>query len=182
MRVPINLANSITAFRIVLTPVFVIVLMERRFVLALFVFLIAAVSDAADGLIARALKQKTTMGSYLDPIADKLLLSSAYIVLASIQVIPEWLAVVVISRDVLILMGVAVLTLFKGMFPMNPSVLSKFTTCAQIVTLLAVLVDASGIFTFSSLYILFWITTGITALSGLHYVYYGLQLLSENES
>ena len=93
--------------RILLTPLFVIFLIRGLYVPALFVFTIAAVSDGLDGFIARVFNQRTILGAYLDPIADKLLLSSAFVSLAVLDILPAWLTVIVISRDVIIFMGIA---------------------------------------------------------------------------
>ena len=106
-----SIANWITLVRIVLVPWFAILLINGDFNQALWIFLAAAFSDALDGFVARMFSQKTRLGSYLDPIADKLMLSTAFITLAVLQQIPGWLAVIVISRDVIIIIGVAVLFL-----------------------------------------------------------------------
>ena len=179
MPFPLNIPNTITAIRFVLTPVFVLFLIEGEFPYAFLVFIGAAVTDGLDGLIARLLKQKTTLGSYLDPIADKLMLSSAYIGLAAIGKIPVWLAVVVISRDVLITMGALVVTIFKGTFMMHPSVVSKITTVFQISTVILVLMAQFTAIPLTLPYVLFWLTTIFTTVSGLHYVYYGLKILND---
>ena len=179
MPFPLNMPNTITAIRFVLTPVFVLFLIEGEFPYAFLVFIGAAVTDGLDGLIARLLKQKTTLGSYLDPIADKLMLSSAYIALAAIEVIPVWLAVVVISRDVLITMGALVVTIFEGTFMMHPSIISKITTVSQISTVILVLMAQFMSISPTLPRVLFWLTTVFTTVSGLHYIYFGLRILND---
>jgi len=178
----INIPNMLTLCRILLTPLFVIFLIRDLFVSALFVFTIAAISDGLDGFIARVFNQRTTLGAYLDPIADKLLLSSAFISLAVLEIIPAWLTVIVISRDVIIFMGIAVLTLTSKTFAMNPSLVSKCTTVAQLTTVFAVLIESNVTF-FGYLghldSVLFWAAAGLTIFSGLHYIYIGLNILQE---
>ncbi len=178
----INIPNMLTLCRILLTPLFVIFLIRDLFVSALLVFTIAAISDGLDGFIARVFNQRTTLGAYLDPIADKLLLSSAFISLAVLEIIPAWLTVIVISRDVIIFIGIAVLTLTSKTFAMNPSLVSKCTTVAQLITVFAVLIESNITFFgylghFDS--VLFWTAAGLTILSGLHYIYIGLNILQE---
>ncbi|RLA89883.1 MAG: CDP-diacylglycerol--glycerol-3-phosphate 3-phosphatidyltransferase, partial [Deltaproteobacteria bacterium] len=97
-----TIPNFLTILRILLTPVLVILLLEGRLSEALFVFIIAGVTDALDGLIARLYKQKTRLGAFLDPLADKLLLVTTYVILAVQGLVPSWLTVIVLSRDVLI--------------------------------------------------------------------------------
>jgi len=179
MQPAINIPNLLTVGRILLTPLFVIFLLRDLFTPALFVFGIAAVSDGLDGFIARVFNQRTAIGAYLDPIADKLLLSSAFICLAVLEIIPAWLTVIVISRDIIIFMGIAVLSLTSKTFAMNPSLVSKFTTVAQLTTVFAVLIesDSAGFGHFQS--ISFWVAAGLTILSGLHYIYIGLNILQE---
>ena len=100
-----NIPNLLTLLRIILVPVIVILLIQGLFLKALIVFVVAAFSDVLDGFLARILRQKTALGAYLDPIADKALLASSFVTLSILHVIPGWLAVIVISRDVIILLG-----------------------------------------------------------------------------
>ncbi|MBW2175094.1 MAG: CDP-alcohol phosphatidyltransferase family protein [Deltaproteobacteria bacterium] len=98
-----NIPNTLTLLRILLTPLFAIFLIKHLFDFALLVFAIAALSDGVDGFIARVFRQKTTLGAFLDPAADKLLLVTAFVTLAIQEQIPSWLSVLVITRDVIIL-------------------------------------------------------------------------------
>jgi cardiolipin synthase len=173
-----SIANWITLVRIVLIPLFTILLINGAMEEALWVFLAAAVSDALDGFVARMFSQKTTLGSYLDPIADKLLLSTAFITLAILKQIPGWLTVVVISRDVIIIIGVAVLFLNQIRLEIQPSIISKMTTAFQVVVILVAL---------SAVYIpwpapvktgIVYLTLALTIVSGLHYIYKGLRRLA----
>lgn len=179
----LNIPNTLSVVRILLTPVFVICLLRDMFPAAIFVFLLAGISDALDGLFARYLNQRTLLGAYLDPIADKILLMSAFICLAVLEKIPPWLAVVVISRDIIIVVGYAIseITDTRHRIRVKPSIASKCTTVAQLFTVLWVLVNpdistAPGMRKF-----LYLITSGLTIVSGLHYIYIGMNILQNSE-
>lgn len=173
----ISIPNILTLLRILLTPLFIILLLGRAYNLALIIFILAGLSDGLDGLIARCLNQRTAIGSYLDPVADKLLLVSAYIVLAVLNVIPDWVAVIVISRDVIISLGIAVFTMMEKTYEVRPSLISKFTTTAQILTVILALFDPEQ----SRLAIVYlpvlWATSAVTIISGIHYIYIGMGIL-----
>lgn len=160
-----------------MTPLFVILLLKSLFGFALLVFVIAGISDALDGLIARYFDQRTALGAYLDPVADKFLLTAAFISLAVLKIIPGWVTVIVISRDVLILLGIAVFSLTNIPVTIKPSIISKFTTVAQLaavaLTLLELHIQGLG----PLLQTLFWVTVGLTTISGLHYIFIGMNLL-----
>jgi cardiolipin synthase len=176
-KLTINIPNILTVLRILVTPLFVIFLIRDQHRYALLVFILAGVSDGLDGLIARWLNQRSDLGAVLDPIADKLLLTAAYITLGILKDIPGWLAVLVISRDVLIVTGIAVLAFADIHFDIRPSLISKWTTVFQILMIAFSLLepDFSGAETW--LRVLGWVTAGITVLSGLHYTYLGLHIL-----
>ena len=143
------------------------------------VFVLAALSDGADGLIARLFDQKSKLGTYLDPIADKILLVAAFVVLSVQGLVPPWLTVVVISRDTLILLGVSILFLNSGDLTIRPSVLSKMTTCMQIGAVFVVLSkDYSQFCPQFSRYV-FWVTGLLTISSGLHYMRYWFRMMGE---
>jgi cardiolipin synthase (CMP-forming) len=176
-KLTINIPNILTVLRILVTPLFVIFLIRDQHVYALTIFIFAGVSDGLDGLIARMFNQRSELGAVLDPIADKLLLTAAYITLGILKDIPGWLAVVVISRDVLIVTGVAVLT-FSGIhLDIRPSLISKWTTVFQVLTIGVSLMSLSFSGAEMVLTVLGWVTAGMTVLSGLHYTYLGLHIL-----
>jgi cardiolipin synthase len=177
-----NIPNLLTIVRILLAPLFVILLLKDLFGLALVIFAIAGISDALDGFIARYYNQRTALGAYLDPIADKILLSSAFISLAVLKIIPSWLAVIVISRDVLIFIGIAVFTLTEKSYKVKPSIVSKCTTAIQIITIFITLlhVNIAGLITLRE--ILYWITAGLTIISGFHYIYIGMNILQDTSN
>ena len=174
-----TIPNLITTLRFILTPIFIIYLLDDRLLSALIVFIIAGLSDGVDGFLARALNQKTNIGAYLDPLADKILLISAFIVLPVKGFAPSWLAVIVISRDILILSGVSILFLIKKELTIKPSILSKITTCFQLLTVFIVL-SRPYFHSFLQFNLhLFWITAFLTISSGLHYIYNWFQMMGE---
>jgi len=164
-----------------LIPLFVILIINKHLDWALLTFAIAGITDGLDGLIARLTHQRTELGAYLDPIADKLLLFAAFVSLAIIEVIPSWLVVIVITRDVIILMGFLVMFL-TGYHPkINPSLLSKTTTTFQILTILFVLMAwYFPAFKHLSMVAVYG-TAIITILSGIQYVYIGSRILNEKK-
>jgi cardiolipin synthase (CMP-forming) len=171
--------NLITTIRIILTPVFIIYLLDDELDLALIVFAVCVVSDGADGFISRVFNQKSRLGTYLDPLADKILLVTAFITLAIRGFLPAWVTVLVISRDILILLGILVLFLNGLSITIRPSVLSKISTCFQFLTIIAVL--SKEILTLPpELYsYLFGATVMFTVSSGLHYMYFWFKIMSE---
>ncbi len=174
-----NLPNILTLIRVLLIPVFVILIINKSFLSALITFGIAGLTDGLDGLIARITHQRTEIGSYLDPIADKLLLSSAFVTLAIIEILPSWLSVIVITRDVIILIGFIVLVLLNHKPKIQPSIASKITTDFQIATVLVTLLkDYYPIFNDLSTFIIYG-TIFFTIISGFHYIYIGTKLLNE---
>ena len=175
----ISLPNVLTLVRILLTPVFVILLLRDMFGMALLVFAVAGISDGLDGLIARYLNQRTTLGAYLDPAADKLLLTAAFVALAVLGIIPAWLAVIVITRDVIIVLGLAILTLTEKKYEIKPSLVSKCTTTIQLLTVFVSLYDPTHRQLALLLQVLLWGTAALTTLSGLHYIYVGMNILQE---
>jgi len=176
---PISIPNILTVSRILLIPLFVIFMLRDMTHLALMVFTYAAISDGLDGLLARYFNQRTVLGAYLDPLADKLLLISAFVLLATLKMIPVWLTVLVISRDVLIMLGFAIFAVIDVRVEAKPTIISKWNTVSQLLTVFLVLMEP----TFSGAILvkrtLFWITGALTTLTGFHYVYVGLNILQE---
>ena len=131
--------NQLTLLRMIFVPFIVIHLVEGRYLWALIVFVVAGFSDGLDGLLARSLHQQTLLGQYLDPIADKLLLSSMFLVLAILHRIPWKFTVVVFSRDISILAASAVLFAIAGLRNFRPSIFGKANTFSQICAVFFVL-------------------------------------------
>ncbi len=132
----INIANVLTAVRVLLVPVVASLLIAGRFRLALVVFAVCGISDGLDGLLARWLRQRTVVGFYLDPVADKLLVATSFIVLAIVKVIPQWLTVLVISRDIFIIVGSFLILLLIGTEGISVTGVSKANTGMQLLTVL----------------------------------------------
>ena len=131
--------NQLTLLRMIFVPFIVIHLVEGRYLWALVVFVIAGFSDGLDGLLARTLHQQTLLGQYLDPIADKLLLSTIFLVLSVLRKIPWKFTVVVFSRDISILAASAVLFAIAGLRNFRPSIFGKANTVSQIAAVFFVL-------------------------------------------
>ncbi len=132
----INIANGLTAVRVLLVPAVAWLLIAGRFRLALLVFAVCGISDGLDGLLARWLRQRTVVGFYLDPVADKLLVATSFVVLAIVKVIPDWLTVLVISRDIFIIVGSFLILLLIGTEGISVTGISKANTAMQILTVL----------------------------------------------
>lgn len=136
----LTVPNQLTFVRLAFLPFFIMAIKYDRYTIALGVLILAGLSDGLDGLLARNLNQRTPLGAYLDPIADKLLLSSSYFVLALKGKIGWWLAILVLGRDVLLLVACAVILLVVGYRPFPPSIWGKATTFCEILLIVMVLV------------------------------------------
>src|ERR671912_1091352 len=149
----VTVPNLLTVFRMVLIPVFVSLLFYQKFVYALAVFILAGITDGLDGLLARRFDQKSQLGTILDPIADKMLLVTAFVVLSMRSVFPQplpshlpipfWVTVAVISRDVFIVVGAAAINVVTGFRGFRPSMLGKINTSVQIVAIAVIIFAAS---------------------------------------
>jgi cardiolipin synthase (CMP-forming) len=134
--------NQITLLRLGFLPFFLILISYEQYRWALLILVLAGLSDAADGLLARQLNQKSALGAYLDPIADKLLLSSSFVILAFEKKIAWWLTIIVLSRDILILIVAVVIILISGYQPFPPSIFGKLATFFQILLVFTVVCEA----------------------------------------
>lgn len=176
-----TLANQLTLFRLASIPFLALAILGGHYGWGLALLLAAGVSDTLDGVLARWLKQRTPLGTYLDPIADKLLLSTTFIVLAMRAQVPWALAILVLGRDVLIVAIALVIIIGAGNRPFPPSVYGKACTTAQVVTVvavvLAVLVPQGALLWTKNL--LLWLTATLTVLSGVHYAYRTGKMLPE---
>lgn len=186
----LTLPNVLTIFRMVLIPIFVSLLFYQRFVLALAVFVTAGITDGLDGLLARRFDQQSQLGTILDPIADKMMLVTAFVVLSMRGVfhpplpkhlpIPFWVTAAVISRDVFIIVGAAAINIMTGFRGFKPSWLGKLNTTVQILGIAAIMFGASV--PVASGYYLPTIYTSVftlAILSGVHYVFFVSKLLNE---
>jgi cardiolipin synthase (CMP-forming) len=186
----LTIANLLTVLRLILIPVFVTALYYQQFKWALTVFFVAAITDGLDGLVARSFNQKTQLGAILDPMADKLLLVTAFVILSLPRFtltdpIPFWLTAVAISRDVIIVLGAAVINMTTGFRRFRPSILGKLNTLVQIVMIVFFLVvNAFGAFGLLAEYlpVAFYATLGMAVFSGLHYIAHINKLMNEDQT
>ena len=184
----INIANGLTAARVLLVPYFAYLLISGRGKTALLVFAVCGVTDALDGLLARRLRQRTLAGTLLDPIADKLLMATAFIVLSYVHIAPLRLTVMVISRDIFILVGSFLYLLLFDSSDIRPTALSKANTVVQILTVIYFLAVAAfpaeakalgagrGSLPDRAVTLVCAVTT---VVSGLQYLYIGIRKLSD---
>ena len=174
-----NLANKISVARILIIPFFVAAVLYSKLEWAAAIFIMAVLSDALDGYIARVKGERTQLGALLDPIADKLLLISAFVCFSVVRDIPSYLKlppyvpVVIISRDIFMGLGCLVIYVIKGKLEISPTKLGKITTFFQMATIAALL------FRFPYTPSLWNITILFTVISGLDYIVKGSRLLNE---
>ncbi len=165
--------NQLTLLRMLFLPFIVISLVDERYTVALILFVLAGISDGLDGLLARRLHQQTLLGQYLDPIADKLLLSTLFLVLSILHKIPWKYTVLVFGRDIAILVTSAVLYTIAGLRNFSPSIFGKANTCAQIAAVFFVMLFEITHFRFVWIArtVLLWATFIFTAISWVHYAF-----------
>jgi cardiolipin synthase (CMP-forming) len=171
-------ANQLTILRIVFIPVFIILLSYGKTGLALAVFIMAGLTDVLDGIIARRFGQKTSLGAVLDPVADKLLMVTSIVILSLpqmgfVNVLPRWLTILLISRDVLMMLVALIVVLMVGWRLFRPSIYGKASTLFQVITVFAVLYCNWREEVVPQLNVLYFVTGGLTAFSGLHYLFTG---------
>jgi len=166
-------ANEITILRLIFVPILAILVVEGHDLGALIVLGVAALSDVADGFVARTFHQQTPLGVALDPIADKVLMTTAYLSLAFRGALPWWLTIVVISRDVAILLTASAISLVAGYRPFPPSQLGKASTTVQVATVFVALAVQIRLPIAPPwlLHGLIDLTAALAVASGLHYLY-----------
>lgn len=171
----LTIPNLLSLARMGLVPLFIIAVIDGKPREALILFLVAGLTDAIDGAIARLANQQSRLGAYLDPMADKLLLVSAYATLAIPSLnpgfrIPFWVAVLVIARDVVIVVVSGVLYLALGIRRFPPAWISKLTTAVQVITIVLVLLAGmSSHFEVTAL-VAVYLVAALTVASGLNYI------------
>jgi cardiolipin synthase len=172
----ITIPTQITLVRLLLVPFVAMSILYHRYGLALLIFTVSGVSDLLDGLLARTLKQKSRLGALLDPMADKLLLSTSFLLLtlpaSKLNVaIPLWLTVVVFGRDIMIVVGAVAIILTTGFTKFDPTIYGKASTLVQILCVLGVLIV--NYLRVDQLYIqwLYYVTFALTLFSGVHYLF-----------
>ena len=175
----LTLANRLTILRILMTPAIAILLLYKYMAAAIALFLLAGITDGLDGFVARTRGQRTALGMVLDPLADKLLLMSAVVVLTVLKELPRWFTILIVSRDLILIGGAVILYMFVGKMSMPPSWLGKFTTGFQIATVLLAMLDNFAPALRSAVMPVAFLTTALTIGSGLDYVFRGTRLLSD---
>ncbi len=166
-----HIPNIITLGRLLLVPYVIIMIMHREWDYAFAGFLVAGISDAVDGALARRLNIRSELGAYLDPVADKALLVSIYVSLAMVGVLPDWIAILVVSRDVMLVGGVVLSWLMSKPIAIDPSMISKANTAFQIV-LAAVALGAHAFGIEGRVFLpqLIWVVAALTIASAAAYL------------
>lgn len=171
-----RLPNLITAVRLVLTPVLVLAILRGQWMPALWIGITAGITDVLDGFAARLLKVSSKVGAYLDPIADKLLLSASYLALGIAHALPWWMVALVFGRDVFILAMAAYGYFFTTIRDFPPSVWGKLSTFVQIVAAMVLVAEKAGSGVPAAPFL--WVMVVTTAWSGIHYGWRGWRVLS----
>ena len=179
--VPLNIPNSLTILRILLIPLIVGLLVYRHVEYALVTLVIAALTDALDGTIARIANQKTPFGAYLDPLADKLLLMTTFVTFSLLDMVPVWSVILVVSRDAILLTGTLLAHLTHTAIDASPTLLGKATTLFQASYIILVLASASQGLDPALLFPVLLTMSLLTVLSGLHYILRGVSQLNNTE-
>jgi len=176
-----NLPYYITLFRIVLIPFFINLMIYEYYREALAVFIAACLTDALDGMIARVTHSITELGAILDPLADKLLILSAFVTLVLLGMLPVWLVIIVVSRDVILVLGSLVIYFLGHDLKVRPSILGKGTTALQLlVVMLSLVLKAFGK-EMSWMQVLHWTMVVFTIASGVQYVARGIKIVGHDQ-
>ena len=174
-----NLPNILTFTRILLLPFFVASLIYREYSYALVLFIIAAVTDLLDGLVARITKQMTDFGKILDPVADKFFLLTSFILMSVYELMPKWLTIIVISKDLIVVTGSVILYVVTNKLKVEPSIWGKSASALQfiLIGLILLLLNIGDKVNFPPIIlpIIFVVVAVITSVSGIHYVIKGLK-------
>ncbi|MDA8156323.1 MAG: CDP-alcohol phosphatidyltransferase family protein [Actinomycetota bacterium] len=173
----LNIANILTLFRIVLIPCFLTAVAYRSFRYALYIFVAAAISDKLDGMAARLTRKGEDIGTFLDPLADKIMLSSTFILFLVMRLVPVWLAILVLSRDIIIVVGLSVLSISGKRPKVSPTRAGKLATAVQFTFLTVILIRTNFNVVPPVLETALALAAAIlTAISGLQYMERGLRL------
>ncbi|HHV38585.1 MAG TPA: CDP-diacylglycerol--glycerol-3-phosphate 3-phosphatidyltransferase [Tepidimicrobium sp.] len=179
-----NLANKITLIRVLLIPIFVIILfcnLSSSHYIATFIFIIASITDGLDGYIARSRNQITTLGKFIDPLADKLLISTALISLVELGKIPAWIVIIIIGREFTIT-GFRTIAASANI-TVAASPLGKLKTITQIIAIISLLLDnyPFNLISFPFDVIMLYISLGFTIISGIDYIYMNRAVLQTDD-
>ncbi len=172
-----GLANYLTVLRIVLIPVFVTLLVYRKLGVALLVFAVAAVTDLLDGWVARHQGLSSRLGAFLDPMADKLLLTASFVTLTYLKALPFWITAVVISRDVMLVVGALLIHMVGGRIYPKPTWAGKAATFFQILAVLTAMLSRYYRMNAGTT-VFIWLAAVFTITSGLQYIWQGVHFLN----
>ncbi len=179
----LNLPNFLTLSRILLTPFIVYAILEHQPAMALLFMAVAGLTDMLDGAIARIFNQRSTVGAYMDPLADKLMLISAIVTLYTMDQIPLFLFLAVIFRDLIIVIGAIAYEIVTHQLEMTPTITSKITTFLQIMIVLLILANAAwNILPLWMVSAVAWLTFVMTVLSGVQYMIVWMEKAVRNEN
>lgn len=177
-----NIPNSLTILRILLIPLFIGFLIYERYEYSLGVLLLAGLTDGLDGTIARVANQRTRLGTYLDPLADKLLLTSGFVTLSVLHLVPLWIAILIASRDMILMTGTLLARLTESRVDISPTLLGKGTTLFQLAYLILAVVLTARQMDLRLLQPLLYVMVCLTIMSGFHYLYRGFTHVSAGEA
>lgn len=173
-----NIPNSLSLLRIFLVTPFLIAVIYQQYPLALVLFVAAGLSDALDGYLARRLAQKSVLGTFLDPLGDRLLTTVAFVALSIQGQVPAWLAVIVVAKDLYVALGAGILH-FTGNLPVADTTFwGKLTMVVQIITLGLVLLSTMTSISTGLLSSMFVVTALVTSITCIHYILRGIQIFS----
>lgn len=175
-----NLPNLLSLLRIFMVAPFLIAVIYERHALALAIFVLAGFTDFLDGYLARHLEQKSVLGTFLDPLGDKLLGTVAFIALSVQGLLPAWLAVIVVAKDLYVALGAGILHYSGNLTVALPSFWGKFATLLQIVTVSLVLFGTFVAMPAMLLGILFIVTALVTTIACVHYIWSGIRVFKES--
>lgn len=173
-----NIPNLLTIFRLFVTSFFILAIHYGEFKIALWLFVVQAITDLLDGFLARVLGEKTSLGALLDPLADKAMLVSSFFVLYIKDIVPFWVTFIVLMRDLVLTLGYIILCKLFGKIEVIPSILGKITTFCQIGTVVYVLWSDTR----SYQDFFFYPTIALTIITGLHYIYQGVLIIKNKGS
>jgi len=171
----LNLPNALTTVRIIIIPAFATSVMYQRYNHALYLFVAAALTDALDGLTARLKNQRTALGTFLDPLADKFLIVTAFILFSYYGLVPGWLTITVISRDIIVVTGWMLLYMTTHTMKVEPSVLGKAAIALQLAFLCYVLLDINYVLPPGIKTPFIWAVALSAVASGVQYIQRGLK-------
>lgn len=173
-----TIPNIITLSRILLLPFFAVTLLYKEYQYALLLFVAAAITDMLDGFIARVTYQVTDVGKILDPVADKFFLITSFVLMSYIELIPKWLTIIVISKDIIVVSGCFIIYFITHNLKIEPSILGKLASGAQFILIGMVLLSCNMKNGLQVTMPFLVIVAIVTSLSGIHYAYKGLKMAS----